>query len=119
MSKPRVLTDYRRAYLRLAIVEIRRRLKVKAIAYKGGKCEICGYSKCPAAFDFHHVDPSVKDFGISGNTRSFEKLRPELDKTMLLCANCHRELHDEKHVAAIELRRVEMKEKAPPRGRPR
>lgn len=56
---------------------------------------LCGYSKCIAALDFHHTDPSKKDFGISsgGYTRSFEKIKDELDKCILVCANCHRELH--------------------------
>lgn len=39
-------------------------------------------------------DPTQKDFGISGTTKSFEKLKPELDKCVLLCANCHGEVHE-------------------------
>ena len=68
--------------------------KAKAIEYKGGKCIVCGYNKTPRALHFHHLDPSQKDFGISGSTKSFEKLKPELDKCVLLCANCHSEVHD-------------------------
>jgi hypothetical protein len=43
-----------------------------AIAYKGGECSICGYNKCVAALEFHHLNPSEKDFTISakGYTRS-------------------------------------------------
>lgn len=67
--------------------------KLKAIEYKGGKCIVCGYHKCPNALTFHHIDPSKKSFGISGGTRSFEKLKSELDKCVLLCHNCHAELH--------------------------
>lgn len=49
----------------------RNNLKIKAIEYKGGKCEICGYDKCVDALDFHHLDPSEKEFRISdGYTRS-------------------------------------------------
>ena len=61
----------------------------------GGKCSKCGYDKCIGAFDFHHKDRSQKDFSISvsGKTRSWEKLRMELEKCELLCANCHREHH--------------------------
>lgn len=67
-----------------------------AIAYKGGKCEHCGYCKCDKALEFHHRDPSEKDFGISykGETRSFDRIKVELDKCILLCANCHREEHE-------------------------
>ncbi len=75
----------------------RRRLKLKqlAIDYKGGKCEHCGYGKCNSALEFHHKDPAQKDFGISakGVTWSFERLKIELDKCVMLCANCHREEH--------------------------
>ena len=75
----------------------RRRDKIKqlAVEYKGSKCEICGYDKCIAALEFHHKDPTKKDFGISakGYTRSWETVKTELDKCILVCANCHRELH--------------------------
>jgi len=43
------------------MTEMHRRTKKKAIVYKGGKCQMCGYNKCPAALDFHHLDPSTKD----------------------------------------------------------
>ncbi len=66
-----------------------------AIEYKGYKCEVCGYGKCSDALEFHHVNSSEKDFSISekGYTRSWAKVKEELDKCMILCANCHRELH--------------------------
>lgn len=67
-----------------------------SIEYKGGKCEKCSYDKCNRALIFHHINPKKKKFGISakGITRSWEKLKKELDKCILLCANCHAELHD-------------------------
>ena len=68
--------------------------KILAIKYKGGECEHCGYSECLDAFDFHHKDPSQKDFAIgSGNTKGWSSIRAELNKCLLLCANCHRTLH--------------------------
>lgn len=71
------------------------KLKMKAVEYKGGKCEICGYKKCIDAFEFHHKDPGQKDFGIAsdGITLGWESVRKEIEKCMLLCANCHREIH--------------------------
>ncbi len=67
--------------------------KKLAIEYKGGKCIICGYSKCFQALSFHHLDPKNKHFTISGkHCLSFEKLKIELDKCVLLCANCHMEI---------------------------
>ncbi len=66
-----------------------------AIEYKGGKCVICGYKKCVGALTLHHRNPKEKDFGLSvrGLTRSWEKIRKELDKCVLLCSNCHAEVH--------------------------
>lgn len=118
LSTVRKLTDYRRAYLHLAVTEIRRRLKQRAIEYKGGCCSRCGFVGCPAAYDFHHVDPTQKDFAISGTCKSFERLRPELDKTVLLCANCHRTIHDEGYEKQLEVRRADLRRLAPKIGRP-
>lgn len=71
-----------------------RALKQKAIAYKGGECKICGYDKCASAMEFHHVDDQKKDFSISQQRSTlFENIKSELDKCVLLCSNCHREIH--------------------------
>lgn len=74
----------------------RRELKQEAVNYKGGKCEACGYDKCLAALSFHHKDPSKKDFGVSDiiNMVSKKRLKKELQKTALLCLNCHVEVHE-------------------------
>ncbi len=80
-------------------VKIQQRdFKQKCISYKGGKCQNCGYNKCNAALEFHHLEPEHKDFSISHfNKRSWdlnkELVMIELDKCILLCANCHREIH--------------------------
>ena len=76
------------------VTEWRRRTKLKAVEYKGGKCIRCGYNKNVAALDFHHRDPSTKSFGIanSGNCIAWELVQIELDKCDLVCANCHREI---------------------------
>jgi hypothetical protein len=80
----------------VARVSERRRInKRKCIEYKGGKCTQCGYDKCDRALEFHHLDPTEKDFIISKNIAlKFDKMKPELDKCILVCANCHREIHD-------------------------
>ena len=72
-------------------------IKYKAIIYLGGKCEHCGIKAFPtntAIFDFHHLDPSSKDFTF-GNIRYYtlSSIQPELDKCIVLCANCHRLEH--------------------------
>lgn len=85
----------RREYLIDAVRKRRKKLRQLSIEYKGGKCHICGYDKCSEAMEFHHLDSSLKDFGISqkGYTRGWEKVKKELDKCQMLCANCHREIH--------------------------
>lgn len=68
--------------------------KTKAIEYLGGKCEICGYDKNISALDFHHRNPEEKEISVSSLYQySWERMKEELDKCQLLCANCHRELH--------------------------
>ena len=85
----------RREYLIQAVKRRREKVRLTAISYKGGHCQICGYDRCIEALEFHHLDPSQKEFGISkkGYTRSWEKVKEEADKCVLLCANCHREVH--------------------------
>ena len=70
--------------------------KVRAVEYKGGKCEHCDKEYHVAAFDFHHTNPSEKesDPGLLMGA-SDEVLFKELDKCILLCSNCHRIHHYE------------------------
>lgn len=77
-----------------SVIEWRKRTKLKLIEYKGGKCEICEYDRCSRALEFHHKNPEEKDFQISGKSLSFEKLKNEVDKCILVCSNCHSEIHD-------------------------
>lgn len=86
----------RREYLIEAVKRRRKKLKEMAVKYKGGSCQICGYKRCIDALEFHHL--KGKDFGLSrrGLTRSWEKIKKEIDKCVLLCANCHREVHAKK-----------------------
>ena len=93
MKDKRTYAD-RREELILAVAKRRRKIKEMSIAYKGGKCQICGYSKYGGALDLHHVNPDTKEFGIAdkGYTRSWERIQKELDKCILVCANCHREV---------------------------
>lgn len=76
------------------VLDRQKEWKRKAIEYKGGKCCVCGYIKCDAALEFHHLDPKEKEFRLSaGRLRKFESSKAELDKCILVCANCHREIH--------------------------
>ena len=72
-----------------------RKYKKLLIEHFGGKCVTCGYDRCPAGFDFHHIIPEEKEFSIGQSCGNFayERLLKEAEKCMLLCSNCHRELH--------------------------
>ena len=93
---------HRAEYLKMAVARRRKQLKQKALIYKGSKCCICGYNKYEGALEFHHLEPDKKDFSLSvrGLTRSWERIVVELDKCILVCANCHRELHADSSAAS-------------------
>jgi transposase len=74
-----------------AVSKRRRAVKRQLVEESGGKCFLCGFDEHPAALQFHHLDPSRKQFGLSerGLTRSIARVRGEAEKCVLLCANCH------------------------------
>ena len=101
MKEKRTYAD-RREYMIQATIKRRRLMRLKAIEHAGGKCIRCGYNKYPEVLEFHHRDPSQKDFNVSskGHSRSWERVKAEIEKCDLLCANCHRELRVEQKLAA-------------------
>jgi transposase-like protein len=72
----------------------RQRTKQRLVEEAGSACVLCGYDRCLAALQFHHVDPSQKSFALShgGSARSIRRAREETQKCVLLCANCHAEV---------------------------
>lgn len=73
---------------------IRQVLKQKTLEYKGAKCNLCGYNKCIGALHLHHLDPSKKSFNLSCyKSTKWLDYKNEADKCIVLCANCHSELH--------------------------
>ena len=83
MSKAQVISDFRR------------RRKENLVKIAGGKCNICGYDKVIGALEFHHLIPEEKSYGIASNgtCRDIEQDLQEVKKCILVCANCHREIH--------------------------
>jgi len=77
--------------------ERRQRIKQEYVSSFGGKCIKCGYDKYSGALEFHHKDPTEKEADLSKNlfARSRDVIQRELDKCVLLCCRCHRELHEE------------------------
>lgn len=73
---------------------LRKNMKLQAIKMLGGKCSVCGYDKCVDALEFHHKNPNEKEFKLgSENTISWEEYKNELRKCILVCSNCHKEIH--------------------------
>ncbi len=69
--------------------------KREFVDFKGGCCSACGYNKSLNALEFHHLVPEDKEFNWTKmRLRSRKSILEELDKCILLCSNCHRELHD-------------------------
>lgn len=86
------------------VVEFRRRTKQKAVALLGGRCRGCDREFAASTFEFHHLDAGTKDFSISddGIPRPWERITAELAKCVLVCANCHREIHAGMRVIAAD-----------------
>ena len=78
-----------------AVSDYRRRRKENLIKVCGNKCALCGYNKLPAGLEFHHIDPNQKEYGIAskGTCHAIDKDLAEVRKCLLVCANCHREIH--------------------------
>jgi len=89
------------------IMRVQKRKKLQAVNAFGGKCCICGYNKCIEVLGFHHVDKTTKEEEPSYIIMrwSFNRVKKELDKCILVCANCHGEIHaKEKEGINIDLR---------------
>lgn len=87
-------SEQRKENLKRAVTENRRKKKIRAVEYKGGRCRVCKYSRCMDALQFHHLDPSEKDFMLSRvGSWAWERIVRELDKCVLLCNRCHTEVH--------------------------
>lgn len=92
-----------------SVTRFRRNRKLTLLNHAGGmKCTKCGYDKPVLdVYEFHHVDPSQKDplWGkMIANNHSIDKMKKEIEKCVVLCANCHRETHWEEN-------RIQMRER--------
>ncbi len=74
--------------------------KLSMIQKLGGQCSVCGYKKNSSALDLHHIDPKDKSFALDLRSLSNRKqsiIDKEICKCILLCRNCHSELHNPQH----------------------
>lgn len=76
------------------VIDFRTRIKIALVEANGHKCACCGLVDDPVVYDFHHLDPETKLFGIGSNstTRSKQAYADEAKKCVLVCANCHRKI---------------------------
>ena len=73
------------------VINGRRRTKERMIAAFGNQCCVCKKTYPLEIFEFHHLDPDEKNFGIgSVKSISWDCLVIELRKCVMVCANCHR-----------------------------
>jgi hypothetical protein len=75
----------------------RKETKKRIVKAMGGECICCGYNKCNRALKLHHLDPEKKEFSLSkvmADPCSWTKIVSELRKCILVCGNCHEEIHD-------------------------
>jgi len=68
-------------------------------------CAIYGYNKCARALDFHHIDTSKKILPINANTvtHSWKIVQQELKNCILICRNCHAEIHSQEEKLCMEI----------------
>ena len=94
VKKLNTLTPYCKECSRKRVANKFRTIKQYAVTYLGGMCSACSLVDHPVVYDIHHIDPTEKEFNISTFGKfDKERLEKELDKCMLLCANCHRKEH--------------------------
>lgn len=69
-------------------------IKYKICQLFNNECFICKFDKCLSALEFHHIDPKEKEFNFShAASKSWDSIKSELEKCVLLCSNCHRHFH--------------------------
>lgn len=77
--------------------DYRKNFKIRLVKAMGSKCQCCGYDRCIRALEFHHLDPKEKDFTLSQASRgqhTWDEIVGELRKCIMVCSNCHKEIHE-------------------------
>jgi len=69
------------------------RKKKYLVKIMGGECILCGYNRCLRAMHFHHLNSHEKEFDLS-QMLYWDEIEKELEKCVLLCSNCHMEVHE-------------------------
>jgi len=85
ICEKKINNEYQKSY--------KKGIKRKLVEYMGGCCKICGFNDYISALEFHHLNPEHKEFTIS-KYYNLEEAKKELSKCLLVCANCHRGIHN-------------------------
>jgi predicted nucleic acid-binding Zn ribbon protein len=94
-GKAKGFQSYCKKCYTIKTVERQKETKKRNVNYLGGKCKICNYNRSMRSLTFHHFDPKKKEYSLSSSRIfNFEKCKKEMDKCLLVCANCHGEIHD-------------------------
>lgn len=87
-----------------SVIKFRQKRKQDLVDIYGSQCSLCGYHECIGALEFHHIVPSEKSFSLStGNCHSLEEDLKEAEKCLLVCSNCHKEIHLSQKWTGIDL----------------
>ena len=90
--------DWYKVKVNKALQESRR--KAFILSFKE-ECALCGYSKCKEALCFHHIKQDEKEREIKPKL-TYKQIETEIKKCVVLCANCHMELHAGLHDGLFE-----------------
>lgn len=71
----------------------RQAMKQRGLELLGNECQICGYKGSPASLEFHHINRKTKKYNFSDSYTSWETYKLEIKKCILMCSNCHAEVH--------------------------
>lgn len=79
-----------------SVSDYRRNRKLNLIKASGNQCCICSYKRAISALEFHHINPEEKEYGIAaqGTCHNIQRDIAEIRKCVLVCVNCHREIHE-------------------------
>lgn len=88
------------------VIRSQKRKKYDVVERFGGQCQICGYNKCLNALELHHLDKTKKEYQPSYiiKSGSWKRIDKELENCILLCANCHREVHADEHTTNYDFK---------------
>ncbi len=76
-------------------VRVRREAKKRSLIISlGGACQICGYDKIMRNLAFHHLSDKEMGLCTRGFQLSWDKILLEVEKCVLVCHNCHGEIHE-------------------------